>query len=150
MEATFKLAEPSDIDLLATFMRELYQFDHVAFDEPGARTALQMILSDASLGRVWLIQYGEDTIGYIVLTLGFSLEFKGRDAVIDEFYILAPYRGRGLGKQALARVEEACRSLGVQALHLVVERKNTGAQAVYRKAGFEAHDQYLMTKWISP
>jgi ribosomal protein S18 acetylase RimI-like enzyme len=45
-------------------------------------------------------------------------------------------------------LEEACRSLEVQALHLEVERANTKAQAFYHKVGFEDHDRYMLTKRI--
>jgi ribosomal protein S18 acetylase RimI-like enzyme len=55
-----------------------------------------------------------------------------------------------VGKSAIKFVEEACRALGVQALHLEVGRDNPRAQALYRRVGFEDHDRYLMTKWISP
>ena len=95
-----------------------------------------------------MIEADGGPVGYVVLTLGFSLEFHGRDAFVDEIYIRAQYRGRGIGGKALAFAEGACRSLGVRALHLEVERKNTAAQAVYRKVGFKDHDRYLMTKYV--
>ena len=40
-------------------------------------------------------------VGYLVLTLGYSLEYGGRDAFIDEVYIRSSYRGRGIGTAAL-------------------------------------------------
>lgn len=49
------------------------------------------------MGRVWLIQHQSLAIGYVILTLGFSLEYGGRDAFIDEFYIQANYQGQGIG-----------------------------------------------------
>ena len=148
MDVAFKLAEVADVELLVEFMREFYEFDQHAFDEGAARSALRQILNDDSLGRVWLIQVNGKPIGYAVLTLGFSLIYHGRDAFIDEIYVRESYRGRGIGQRALQYVEDACRSLGVRALHLEVGRDNANAQTVYRKFGFEDHDQYLMTKWI--
>lgn len=148
-EPYFKLADTSDIDPLVEMTRELYAFDHIAFDEHIARNALRLILNDHSLGRVWLIQHAGETIGYVVLTLGFSLEYRGRDAFVDELYIREGHRGHGVGKKVLKYVEGACRSLGVQALHLEVERANTNARAFYHKAGFMDHERFLMTKWIS-
>ncbi len=149
MDATFRLAADASIDLLVRFMRELYEHDHLPFDEAAARQAMEKILQDHSLGRVWLINDGEQAIGYVVLTLGYSLEYHGRDAFIDEIYIRESHRSRGIGKQAIQFVEAVCRELGVQALHLEVERANTKAQAFYHKIGFEDHDRYLLTKWIS-
>ncbi|MBD2541042.1 GNAT family N-acetyltransferase [Coleofasciculus sp. FACHB-SPT36] len=148
-EANFKIAEKSDIETLMEFIREFYEFEHLKFDESIVRAALSNILHDDSLGRVWLIQHGDEAIGYVVLTFGYSLEFRGRDAFIDELYIRESYRGQGVGMSVIQFIESVCPSLGIQALHLEVERKNTPAQNLYRKAGFKEHDRYLMTKWIA-
>jgi ribosomal protein S18 acetylase RimI-like enzyme len=148
METAFRTAELSDVEVLLGFMREYYAFDHLLFDGQIARAALEKFLSDGSLGRVWLIQDGGTAIGYLVLTLGYSLEYGGRDAFIDEVYIRASHRGRGIGQSALQFAEDVCRSLGVRVIHLEVERTNTNAHALYRKAGFVDHDRYLMTKRI--
>ncbi len=148
-EANFKIAEKSDTETLVEFIREFYEFEHLKFDESIVRTALAKILDDDSLGRVWLIQHGDEAIGYVVLTFGYSLEFRGRDAFIDELYIRESYRGQGVGMSVIQFIESVCPSLGIQALHLEVERKNTAAQNLYRKVGFKDHDRYLMTKWIA-
>ena len=146
MEPRFRVAERADLDILVEFMRDYYAHDRIVFDEPVARRALDDLVADPSLGRVWLIADGDEAIGYIVVTLGYSLEYQGRDAFVDEVFIRASHRGLGIGRAAMQFVEAACRELGVQALHLEVERANTAAQALYRKAGFEDHDRYLMTK----
>ncbi|HEV2860535.1 MAG TPA: GNAT family N-acetyltransferase [Pyrinomonadaceae bacterium] len=148
MDVTFVPAGAADAERLIEFMREFYEFEHLAFDEPSARSALLEILTDDSLGRVWLIQADGGPAGYVVLTFGFSLEFHGRDAFLDELYIVERHRGRGIGKRAIEFVEVTCRALGVKALRLEVERANVNARAVYHKSGFKDHDRYLMTKWV--
>lgn len=145
-ETTFTIATHADLATLVQFMREYYEFDHLPFDEQVARAALAKFLDDESLGRLWLIHCGTEAVGYLALTLGYSLEYGGRDAFIDEVYICASYRGRGIGQRALVFAEETCRSLDVRALHLEVERENTNAHALYRKVGFVDHERYLMTK----
>jgi GNAT superfamily N-acetyltransferase len=148
MKTTFKIAERTDIETLLEFMRGYYEFDHLPFDEQVARAALTKFVDDELLGRVWLISYVDEAIGYLILTLGYSLEYGGRDAFIDEVYIRESHRGYGIGQSALTFAEDACRSLGVRVLHLEVERANTNAHGLYRKAGFVDHDRYLMTKRI--
>lgn len=148
MGTTFKIANHSDTETLVELIQEFYEVEHLPFDDNTIR-ALEKILNDEALGRVWLLQDGNDLIGYIVLTFGYSLEFRGRDAFIDELYIRESYRRQGIGTNALQFVEDVCPSLGVEALHLEVDRKNTAAQSLYRKVGFADHDRYLMTKWIA-
>lgn len=148
MPPVLKPARSTDLPLLLSYMEAYYRFDHLAFDRDAAAAALSRLLADDTLGRAWLVAAGGVPVGYVVLTLGYSLEFHGRDAFVDELYLEPGARGQGLGPAVLAQVEAACGRLGVRALHLEVERANHPAQAVYRKAGFEDHDRYLMTKWL--
>lgn len=149
MEIVFRGATRTDLDSLLPLVQAYYEFDHLPFDEQVARTALKNFVEDSIFGHVWLISVGDELVGYLVLTLGYSIEYGGRDAFIDEVYIRESHRGHGIGRQALAFAETQCRALDVRALHLEVERDNTSAHALYRKVGFVDHDRYLMTKSIS-
>ena len=148
MGTTYRAAGAADSDTLITMMRGLYEHDRIAFDEAAARAALAQLLADERFGLAHLILVGGEVAGYIVVTFGFSLEFRGRDAFVDELFVREEFRGRGAGAAALRFAEGLCRARGVRALHLEVERANTGAQALYRRAGFADHDRYLLTKWL--
>jgi len=148
MDPSFRHALETDCDLLLDMMREYYAYDGHTFDAAKARGALLAFLREPAFGLAWLISENMLPVGYIVLTLGYSLEYLGRDAFIDEFYIRESHRGRGWGSRALALVEQEARQLGVRSIHLEVVRKNTGAKEVYRKNGYLDHEHYLMSKWI--
>lgn len=141
--------EMDRIDSVLELMRHLYEHDDITFEEVAARDALVNLVNKPEHGIVWLMKDCDLPVGYAVVTFGYSLEFRGVDAFLDELYICESHRGRGLGRRAIELAEEYCRARGVQALHLEVERSNSGAQAVYRKLGFRDHDRYLLTKWIS-
>jgi len=147
-DPVFEPATSNEIEMLVAMMRELYAYDGLAFDKAIARRALMGVIDNETFGRVFLIRLENEVAGYAVLTFGYSLEFHGRDAFVDELYLLDEYRGRGIGKLALQFLTKVCANEGVSALHLEVERENTSAQTVYRKFGFEDHDRYLMTKWL--
>jgi ribosomal protein S18 acetylase RimI-like enzyme len=149
VELEFAHAQEGDLTDLLAMMRAFYAIDAYPFDEAIARAALLRLIREPSLGSVWIIRADGHLAGYVVLTLGFSLEFHGRDAFVDELFLLPALRHRGIGTRALRFVEEQCRELGVQALHLEVERGNATAQRLYRGLGFRNHDRYLMTKWIA-
>jgi GNAT superfamily N-acetyltransferase len=148
MEPTFRIATDSDADRLLSMMREYYSFDHHPFDPEKARAALTGLLRDPAFGRVWLICAADAVVGYIVLTFGYSLEFLGRDAFVDEFFLLENHRGQGWGRKTMEFVEQAAQALGVHAIHLEVTRHNADAQQFYPKLGFEDREHYLMSKWI--
>jgi diamine N-acetyltransferase len=148
-EPQFRLAVETDAGTLLRFMREYYAFDGHGFDEPKAHVTLMALLRDENLGRAWLILDGGGPVGYVVLCYGYSLEWLGRDAFVDEFYLLEEYRRRGWGRRTMEFVEEAARSAGIRTLHLEVVRKNTAALDVYRKLGFLEHESTFLSKWIA-
>jgi GNAT superfamily N-acetyltransferase len=148
MEPTFKLADHADLDTLLDLTREYYTFDGHTYDREIVRAALEGLMRKPAFGRIWLICDGALPIGYVILTIGYSIEYHGHDAFVDELYLRESHRGRGWGRAALTFVERVCRELDVRALHLEVERENTTAHAVYRKFGFEDQGRFLLNKWI--
>jgi GNAT superfamily N-acetyltransferase len=120
-------------------------------DDPEPRTArelaaLRALLADPHAGAAFRIDTADRTIGYAILCWGFSVEYGGRDAFLDEFYIIPELRGRGLGLRVLGLLEHEARRLGVVALHLEVlayEARNTN---LYTRAGFHDRNSRLMTR----
>ncbi len=148
----FRPASLEDEEPLLGMMRNLAEQEPGAyyFDEPVVRQVLRKFLMTADLGQVWIFFDGKIPVGYIVLTLGFSFEYHGRDAFIDELYVQPEYRRQGIGKRAMRFVEERARELGVNALHLEVDQGNEPAAELYRRTGYENHARFLMTKWLKP
>jgi ribosomal protein S18 acetylase RimI-like enzyme len=150
----FRLAVESDADSLLDFMRDYYAFDGHGFDREKARVALTALLRDSSLGLASLIFDGDAldnhaAVGYVVLCFGYSLEWLGRDAFVDEFYLREQYRGRGWGRKTMEFVEEAARAAGIRTLHLEVVPQNAAALHLYRKLGFAEHRSTFLSKWIA-
>lgn len=145
MQVTFIEADRSHIETLLAFMAEYYAYDRIPYDRDAARGAVEQLISDHSLGRVWLIRSGEKAAGYCVLTLWYSLEFRGKAAFVDELFVKKEHRGKGIGTRALEFLKETARTMGVNALRLEVERKNADALQLYKKAGFETENRDLMT-----
>lgn len=138
-------AGQADLERLLGWVAELYHHDGIAFDAARAGPALAALLDDPTLGQVWLIALDGQPAGYLVLTFGYSLEYGGRTALLDELFVAEAYRGRGLGSRALDFAADECRKLGVRALQLEVVRHNQAAQRLYRASGFVDHDRYVMT-----
>jgi ribosomal protein S18 acetylase RimI-like enzyme len=146
----FRPAREADAPELLAMMRVFYEHEGIEFDPAAARRALLKLIGDANLGEVFIILSGEETAGYAILSYGFSLEFGGRDALVDELFLREEFRGRGIGRSAMVHLASAARQGGAHAIHLEVERKNARAQALYRSMGYEDHDRYLMTRQLGP
>jgi ribosomal protein S18 acetylase RimI-like enzyme len=145
MDAHLRLATPADCALLVELMTEFYAEAQYPLNRTRAEAAFSELLSDPKLGLVWLIELEARTVGYVVMTLGFSMEYGGRDAIVDDLFVQPDFRGRGLGTRAFEQVRVACAERGVRAIHLGVARDNDAAQSVYRRAGFVDIDLQLLT-----
>src|SRR5215207_8044883 len=110
--STLRPAAPADIEPLLRLVEAFHAEDGYPFREEETRVNLLRLLGDPQLGRLWVLEDAGALAGYLVLGLGFSLEFRGRDAFVDELYVVPSHRSRGLGKQALALAEATCRELG--------------------------------------
>jgi GNAT superfamily N-acetyltransferase len=142
---SLRKAAPGDIELLVDLMAEFYAEADYPLNRGRAAHAFGALLTDDRLGRVWLIRSDSDDVGYVVLTLGYSMEHGGRDGFVDDLFIRAPFRGTGLGTATLEEVRGVATELGMRALHLEVGRDNAPAQAVYRRVGFVDTDRQLLT-----
>lgn len=148
MAPAFRPAGPADADAIHELRRAFYEEDGSPWADAPARAALESLLAAPALGRTWVVVDGDAIVGFVVLTFGYSLEFHGRDAFVDELYVRPSHRRQGLGAGALRLVERICVEERVHALHLEVDGWNEPARALYRGWGFTGHTRQLMTKWL--
>ena len=141
---SYRIVSPPEAPALAELMRAYYAFDGHDFDEPRVRCTLADFLNSPDHGRAWFIEADGVVAGYMVICFGYSLEFGGRDAFVDEIYLHEPFRGKGLGREALAFMIAEARRLGIKALHLEVDEENTPAQRLYAALGFTPRDRFRL------
>ena len=149
-ELIFRKATLQDEAQLLGMMRILAEQEpcKVAFDLNAVSATFRRFLNLPTFGGVWLLCVKQAVVGYIVLTLGFSFEFRGHDAFIDELYVEPEFRRLGYGRKAVEFIEQRAHEIGANALHLEVDHGNDSALELYRRSGYEDHDRFLMTKWL--
>jgi ribosomal protein S18 acetylase RimI-like enzyme len=146
-DATIELevAGAAQLAALLPLVRGYHEFERVTMSDAERAAALAPLLEPgSSLGRVWLVRQGDEVVGYAALTFGYSIEFRGRDAFVDELFLVAQARGRGIGSAVLDRVKAHAAALGLVALHLEVARDNLQARRLYERWGFAAREQFHM------
>ena len=116
------LARPEDIDTLLPLVARFH----------------------AHHGIAYLIGPRKAPVGYIIISLGYSVELGGIEGFVDEFFIREKVRGRGMGSEVLTTLLPALKDHGIKALHLEVARENESAQRLYKRAGFEPRDGYML------
>ena len=142
---------PMDLELISEvlgMMEEFSAIDGYIFDQATRSQNLQEFLNNPELGRLWVIRVRNENIGYVALTFGFSFEYMGKDAFIDELFIKSEFRGKGVGYSTMEFVEGQANILGVKAIHLEVEVSNERGNRLYKKCRYLKSDRTLLTKKI--
>ncbi len=138
-----------DASALLAMMRLMQRDDpwSAPFNDARALAAVELLLRNPQYGLAWFVEHAGQRIGYMILSFDFSLEYGGRNAWVDEFFILPEFRGDGLGAQALDLFEAEARKAGALAIHLEVNEGNRAIH-LYRRQGYEEHRRSLMTKFL--
>lgn len=151
-EPRLQRAVPADLPVLIPLVRACHDFEQVDMTDREREAVVAPLLGAGNpQGRIWLALTGPECVGYIALTFGYSIEFRGRDAFVDELFVLQPYRGSGIGSGLLDHAKAEAAMLGVRALHLEVARDNAGARRLYQRWGFRSRTHYhLMSCPLAP
>lgn len=138
-------ATPDDQQRVLGFLIDFYSESGFELDTAKAASAIGKLIGNEHYGHLYIIELDGEAVGYTALTFGFSLEFDGRDGIIDDLYIAPKFRDRGVGSQVVDLVLEAARDEGLNAVHLEVEKENMRAKKVYFRAGFKDYERHLLS-----
>ena len=137
-------ASKADLPQVLKLVRAYHEYEDIKLSDRQRETSVRSLINDRSLGGIWLVYSHDIPVGYIALCFGYSLEFSGREATVDEFYIMPEYRGKGLGTQVLEFIKAEAEKYDVKVLHLEVARSNKKARKLYAQAGFTAREKYVL------
>ena len=141
----FGAAGPDDLQQLVELLGVLFENEEeFAPDEDKQRRALEMILADARVGRVFVARDGGRIRGMASLLYTVSTAEGGRAALFEDLIVLPEHRGKGIATALLRHIIDAARAEGVQRITLLTDRGNKRAQALYRKLGFAASTMTAM------
>lgn len=140
-----RLATFSDRAELLRLIKAYYRFDSIKFDSRKTPLALDRLLRSTRLGRAWVMERGGKLAGYAIMTWNYDLEFDGLEGIITDFFIVARYRSKGLGRELMAAIAGFCRRKGVSAIELQVTKGNRRALAFYSSLGFERLERTVMS-----
>lgn len=141
-EIMLELAGPAQLEELLPLVAAYHAFEEVETSAEQRRSSVGKLLQDKRLGEIWLVRNVDILVGYIAVCYSYSIEFGGRDAFVDEFYIAAAERGRGIGGRVLKEIAVLLQARGIVAVHLEVDGQNERARAAYARAGFSSRDKY--------
>ena len=131
----------------------IIEFYGLTTDNPKAKelsSTLSELLTHPKYGAVFLIKQASEFVGYAALCYSFSLEYGGRDAFIDEFFIRKDFRNKKIGSEVLDYLCKYAKTTGVKALHTEIKEKNKEAERLYERKGFSFHSGKFMSLNFNP
>ena len=143
MSAALTLAKPEHLNSLTALVAAFHAEENITMSDEALTAGISPLLDGIPHGAAYLIGPPRAPIGYVVITFGWSVEFGGLDAIIEELYIRPGVRGRGIASEALIALPRALAGGGLRAIHLEVDRDNAAAVKLYRRAGFRERDRYM-------
>ena len=141
---TYNPISISDIENIIQLMGEFYRIDNYPFDIEISRKLFNQFLTDENLGKAWLILHKNEIVGYVILTYVFSFEYQGKIAFLDELYIRENARGKGIGKETIAFIQQEAAKLSLKIIYLEVETHNDANQKLYIANDFAIHKRKIM------
>jgi ribosomal protein S18 acetylase RimI-like enzyme len=130
---TIRTASRDDLSQLIDCARAFHTEDGHPLTSEGEQALAAFLESDQ--GEVVVLADGARVLGYAILCFGYSVEYDGRDAFVDDLYV----------DPAL---EQEARASGCRILHLEVMPDNEIA-AWYRSLGYRSRDSALLSKPLS-
>ncbi|MCE7999272.1 MAG: GNAT family N-acetyltransferase [Rhodobiaceae bacterium] len=150
MTFTFRPIAPSDRQLIEELVRAYYAFDGLTYDTTLHGPALDQLVEGDPAVKIWIVESEGETAGYLILTIGFSMYYGGKDGFIDELFLKEAYRGQGGGAEIMRFADKQAKELGLAYLHLEVTEPNTRARGIYERRGFAPTGHILMSKRTAP
>lgn len=131
-----RLATAGDADEVA---RLLHDFNR-EFDAPSPGVeVLAGRLRDLLAGdRTFAVLAGTPSVAVALVTLRPNVWYAGPVALLDELYVVADLRGRGIGSAVVGLMMSALRARGADLVEINVDEGDFDAQRFYERHGFSA------------
>ncbi|MFN8532090.1 MAG: GNAT family N-acetyltransferase [Dehalococcoidia bacterium] len=139
-------ATVADAPAAAGLLERFYAEEAIPTPAEAVLANVRLVLDEPSI-VILLAWDGDRAVGVAVAGEDLSVEF-GRSAELDDLYVLAEYRGSGLGRRLIEAVQDWAVGRGCGALSLVVTPEGQEAHDLigyYRRLGFVSTGRLVLT-----
>jgi GNAT superfamily N-acetyltransferase len=132
------MAQAGDANAVVSLLGEQFREHGIDLSLETLRGAVLGLLSDAARGAILLAYDGTRPVGVAVLAYTWTLEHGGLVAWLDELFVVAAQRSRGVGRALVQRTIEVARENGCRAVELEVDSEHARAEHLYEREDFVA------------
>lgn len=134
MATQFRQLGPEDADTLVGFLLGWHRREGLSLDPTAAQREVERLLADNHDSHSWLIQHGEQVIGYLMLNFKRSGLLEAHRAYVSALYVAPEARDLNIGRRAHRFLADLARWLQVRVLDFDNEREDRHAAAFTRIA----------------
>lgn len=131
-----RLARAEDSAALVGLMIQFSQEVAAPLTKEHVLGALEPLLANPGIGDVWILE-SDVPLGYLVITWGWGIESGGKEALIDELFVIPEARNQGLATAMLQAAIERAQENGTKAVFLETELENPKSRDLYKRLGFQ-------------
>jgi GNAT superfamily N-acetyltransferase len=138
---------PGEAPLVLSFVRELAEYERLSHAVEATEAMLDAALFGAA-PRVFcdIAEWGGEPVGFALWFLNFS-SFRGRNGIyLEDIFVRAAYRGKGIGKALLRHLAGRCVAQGWARLEWAVLDWNAPSIAFYRSQGAVLLDDWTICR----
>ena len=151
MSVKFEPAISKDLPQLVALLGQLFEQEAEFTPNAGKQeTALKLILSTPSYGRLFVAKDGSKVVAMASLLYTVSTAEGGRAALFEDLVVRPDFRKQGIGAKLLEYVIAQARAEGLVRITLLTDMQNERAQVLYRKLGFVGSPMKPMRLKIKP
>jgi ribosomal protein S18 acetylase RimI-like enzyme len=130
-------ATQDDLPALVALLGLLFSQEAEFSPEPALQEkGLRLILTQPSVGQVWVVRLGTHVVGMCCLLFSVSTALGARVAWLEDVVLHPSVRQRGCGAAMLAEVLRQAEQAGCERLSLLTDGHNVDAQRFYTRLGF--------------
>jgi len=145
LTAVIRPAEPADVPVIANLIRELAKFekleDQVVLTDELLRTGL---FGPRPYAEAAIAEEGAQPIGFALFFHTFSTFLARPGLYLEDLFVLADHRGRGVGRALLAHLAHLAVERGCGRLEWSVLNWNQEAIRFYERLGAKPNSEWTV------
>lgn len=139
---TYRFAEPNDIPVILTLVRELAAYEHMEHAVVATPELYYEWLFEKKTARVILAFDGACAVGFALFFYNFSTWLGRAGIYLEDLFVREDHRGQGIGKTLLKTLAKTAVAEGCGRLEWACLDWNEPSIAFYRAQGAVSMDEW--------
>ena len=143
----YKKADKTDLDSLSIVFNNYRMFYQKEYDVKGALSFLTERIQKEDSEIFVALNDNNQVVGFVQLYPLFSSTRMKKYWLLNDLYVNAEYRGKGISIQLIEMAKELVRKTNACGMYLETGKTNVVGNNLYPKAGFKIYDSTNFYEW---